>query len=245
MSERSRPSIFWVLAGLVIPPLSCIVRFSIQGGQKLPKTGAYVIAPNHFSELDPVIVGAALWKLGRVPRFLTKASLFKVPVVGWFLRRSGQIPVQRSGSTRENGPLKAAQALARNGQIVIIYPEGSLTRDPQLWPMRGKTGAVRMALEHDLPIIPVAHWGDQLVLGRYSKKISLFPRRTVQVAIGDPVDLSAFQERSRDSATLNEATDLVMDEITALLESLRGEKAPGERWNPSMHDQKETGRFEG
>lgn len=245
MLERSRPSIFWFLAGVLLPPLSLVVRFTLVDGHKLPTTGAYVIAPNHFSELDPVIVGAATWKLGRVPRFLTKESLFRVPVLGWFLRASGQIPVQRAGAPRGNGPLEAARELAGKGQVVVIYPEGSLTRDPDLWPMRGKTGAVRMALEHDLPIIPMAHWGDQQVMGRYSKKISLFPRRTVYVAVGDPVDLGAFRERSRDSATLNEATAIVMDEITRLLEGLRGEKAPAERWNPATHDQEETGRFEG
>jgi 1-acyl-sn-glycerol-3-phosphate acyltransferase len=140
--------------------------------------------------------------------------------------------------------LRAAEALVENGRVIIIYPEGSLTRDPDLWPMRGKTGAARMALEHDIPVIPIAHWGTQDVMARYSKKISFFPRKTIAVKVGDPVDLSGFRGRNLDSATLNEATSVIMSGITALLEDLRGEEAPAVRWNPSQHDQKETGRFE-
>lgn len=244
-SERGRPSVFWVLAGIVLPILGLMARFRVEGADKLPKHGAVVLAPNHFSEIDPVIIGAVTWKLGRVPRFLAKGSLFRVPVVGWLLRASGQIPVERAGSTRGNAPLKAAERVADDGHVVIVYPEGSLTRDPGLWPMRGKFGAARMALEHGIPVIPVAHWGTQQVLARYSKKIHVFPPKTIRVKFGDPVDLTAFRDRPLDGATLTEATAAIMDAITHLLEDLRGEKAPATRWDPAAHDQTETGRFDG
>ncbi|WP_426520694.1 lysophospholipid acyltransferase family protein [Diaminobutyricibacter sp. McL0618] len=243
-SERARPSIFWVLAGLVLPIIGLMARFTVTDRQKFPRTGAYVVAPNHYTEIDPVMVGAVVWKLGRLPRFLAKGSLFRVPVVGWVLRKSGQIPVERSNA-RGNASLMAAEKLVDAGGLVIIYPEGSLTRDPDLWPMRGKTGAARMAIEHDIPVIPVAHWGTQQVMARYSKKISFFPPKKIAVKIGDPVDLSAFRGRNLDAATLNEATTVIMDSITALLADLRGEEPPAQRWNPAEHDQKETGRFEG
>nr|WP_100344414.1 lysophospholipid acyltransferase family protein [Compostimonas suwonensis] len=242
-SERARPSIFWVLATLVVPILNLGVKYRFHG-RKLPAQGAFVLAPNHYSEIDPVIVGAAVWKLGRLPRFMAKASLFRIPVVGAALRASGQIPVERAGSSRGNEPVKVAEQLVERGGMVIVYPEGSLTRDPELWPMRGKTGAVRVALERGIPVIPAAHWGTQHVMARYSKKISLFPRKTIDIAIGDPVDLSAFEGKPLDSATLTAATAVVMDAITVLLEGLRGEEAPAERWNPSAHNQEETGRFE-
>jgi len=243
-SEKSRPSFFWPLAALILPVMNLAVRFRIVDADKLPRSGAFVLAPNHYTEIDPVVMGVVCWKLGRMPRFLAKASVFRIPVAGWILRKSGQIPVERGGSIRGSEPVKAAQRLVANGQMVVVYPEGSLTRDPGLWPMRGKTGAVRIALEHGIPIIPSAHWGAQQLLGRYSKKISLFPRKTVSIKIGDPVDLDRFRGRNLDSATLNEATAVVMDAITRLLEDLREEKAPVKRWNPSEHDQKETGRFE-
>ncbi|MEO6199786.1 MAG: lysophospholipid acyltransferase family protein [Cryobacterium sp.] len=243
-SEKSRPSFFWILAALILPVMNLAVKFTVADPGKLPRTGAFVLAPNHYTEIDPVVMGVVCWRLGRLPRFLAKGSLFALPIVGWLLTKSGQIPVQRGGSVRGSEPVKAAQRLVANGQMVVVYPEGTLTRDPELWPMRGKAGAVRIALEHNIPLIPVAHWGAQQLLGRYSKKISLFPRKSVSVKFGDPVDLDRFRGRPLDSATLNEATTVVMDAITGLLEDLRGEKAPQKRWNPSDHDQKETGRFE-
>lgn len=244
-SEKAKPSIFWALAVLLLPLMNLAARYEIEGREKFPRSGSFVLAPNHYTEIDPVVMGVVSWKLGRLPRFLAKGSLFKVPVVGWVLRQAGQVPVERGGSLRGNGPVQAARTLVEQGRMIVVYPEGSLTRDPDLWPMRGKTGAVRIALEQGIPVIPAAHWGSQQLMGRYSKKISIFPRKTIRVKIGDPVDLSDFAGRSLDTATLNEATAIVMDAVTALLEDLRGEKAPAVRWNPNEHDQKETGRFEG
>ncbi|GEP26643.1 1-acyl-sn-glycerol-3-phosphate acyltransferase [Cryobacterium levicorallinum] len=243
-SEKSSPSAFWILAGLILPVMNLAARYEILDAHKFPRSGAFVFSPNHYSEIDPVVMGVVAWKLGRLPRFLAKESVFKIPVIGWVLTKSGQIPVQRGGSVRGSEPVKAAQRLADKGQIVVVYPEGSLTRDPDLWPMRGKTGAVRIALEQGIPIVPAAHWGTQHLMERYSKKVHLFPRKTITVKIGDPIDLAQFRGRSLDTATLNEATAVVMLAITALLEDLRGEKAPVKRWNPAEHNQKETGRFE-
>jgi 1-acyl-sn-glycerol-3-phosphate acyltransferase len=220
-----------------------MARIKLRNVQNVPTTGAFVLAPNHYSEIDPVVMGVALWKAGRAPRFLAKASVFKVPVIGTLLRASGQIPVERQGSTRTSDPLAAARRITEQGLAVVIYPEGSLTRDPNLWPMRGKTGAVRTALEHGIPIIPAAHWGTQLVMPRYAKKISIFPRRTIEISFGEPVDLSAFRDQPLNAATLAGATEAVMDAITAVLEELRGEKAPAERWDPTKNNQSETGRF--
>lgn len=241
--EKTRPSIYWLLAAIALPPARLMMKIRVQDGHKLPVSGPFVLAPNHFSEIDPVVIGIAVWKMGRAPRFMAKAGLFKVPVVGWLLTRSGQIPVERAGSTRGNDPVQAGGLLVEKGQGVVIYPEGSLTRDPALWPMRGKTGAVRVALTHGIPVTPIAHWGTDKVMARYSKKIHFFPPKRIDVKVGDPVDLSAFANRPLDSATLAEATAVVMKEITALLEDLRGEKAPAEPWDPSKHNQKDTGRF--
>ena len=126
-----------------------------------------------------------------------------------------------------------------------MYPEGTLTRDPGLWPMRGKSGAVRLALTGRIPLIPMAHWGTQAIMGRYQKGLSLWPpRKRVDVLIGDPVDLSDLYDRASESAAIAEANERLMAAITALLEDLRGETAPATRWNPSEHGQKETGRLD-
>lgn len=235
--------VFRFLAAILLPFMNAIGKYVIHGADKVPKTGAFVLAPNHYSEIDPVVMGVGMWKVGRAPRYLAKASLFKIPIVGGLLRASGQVPVERAGAVRGSDPLAAARQIAEKGLAVVIYPEGSLTRDPELWPMRGKTGAVRIALEQRIPLIPAAHWGTQKILPRYGK-LSLFPRKTVHIAFGDAVDLSAFYERGLDSATLTEATAVVMDAITKLLEELRGEKAPAERWDPTKNNQRETGRYE-
>jgi 1-acyl-sn-glycerol-3-phosphate acyltransferase len=215
----------------------------IENGDKLPGSGPVIIAPNHYSEIDPVVVGLAIWKLGRAPRFLAKASLFRVKILGWMLRSSGQVPVERAGATRGSDPMAAAVQGADREQVLVVYPEGTLTRDPAMWPMRGKTGAVRLALQHGIPIHPVAHWGTQKVMARYSKKIHFFPPKTVRVRFGDAVDLSAFAGRPLDGATLSAATDVVMQAITRELEELRDEKAPATRWDPTERGQTETGRF--
>lgn len=242
--RRREKTLLWrVIAAFCLPLLTLMARYPVIDGHKLPKTGAFILAPNHYSEIDPVIMGLFMWKLGRVPRFLAKASVFRVPVLGPILRWSGQIPVERDGRGRSDAPLKAAQQLVEHELAVVIYPEGSLTRDPDLWPMRGKSGAVRMALQAGVPIIPAAHWGTQQIMARYSKKISFFPRKTVYCKIGDPVDLSDLVGRPLDQATLAEGTDRVMAAIAALLGDLRGETPPAERWDPVKHGQSETGRL--
>ncbi|HEX4443174.1 MAG TPA: lysophospholipid acyltransferase family protein [Galbitalea sp.] len=234
--------IWRLLASLVIPLMGILSKLTILDGDKAPKTGAFVLTPNHYSEIDPLVLGVAMWKVGRMPRFLAKASLFRIPVFGAILRASNQVPVERAGAARGSDPLAAARQITEHGLAVIIYPEGTLTREPDLWPMRGKLGAVRMALDADIPIIPVAHWGTQLVLPRYGK-LSLFPRKKIMVKYGDPVDLSGFRDKPRTTKNLGEATELVMAAITELLEGLRGEKAPAERWDPAVHHQADTGKL--
>jgi 1-acyl-sn-glycerol-3-phosphate acyltransferase len=241
-SEKT--AIFRIMAGIAVPPLALLARIRMTGVENVPASGAFVLAPNHYSEIDPLVMGVAMWKIGRMPHYLAKASLFDVPVVGALLKGSGQIPVQRAGAVRSSDPMVGARGIVDKGLAVVIYPEGSLTRDPDLWPMRGKTGAVRTALEQDIPIIPAAHWGTQLVMPRYAKRISLFPRKTITVHFGPAVDLSAFRGRKIDPTVLSEATEVVMQAITEIFEQLRGEKAPAERWDPAKHNQKDTGRFE-
>jgi 1-acyl-sn-glycerol-3-phosphate acyltransferase len=220
-------------------------RYRLHHPERVPSTGAFVLAPNHYSNIDPIVIGVGLWKIGRMPRYLAKASLFRVPVLGWLLKRAGQVPVERAGRTRDGiDPLAEARRIAAEGLAVVIYPEGSLTRDPDSWPMRGKQGAVRTALEAGVPLIPAASWGAQQILPRYSNRISLFPRKNVDIIFGEPLDLTEFAGKT-DPRTVAQATEKLMNAITALLEQLRGEKAPAVRWDPAAHGQSEVGRFDG
>jgi 1-acyl-sn-glycerol-3-phosphate acyltransferase len=243
--EKTRPSVFWPLAAIVVPLFGLLAKVEIVDGEKLPREGAYVLAPNHMSEIDPLVVAVAVWRLGRAPRFMAKESLFRVPVLGWALRRTGMVPVSRTSSgSGAKQTLDSARELVRLGRGVIVYPEGSLTREPDLWPMRGKTGAVRLALAGGIPVIPVAHWGSQQILPRYGK-LRLWPlRRRVRVIIGNAIDVKAIDGAAGQPAALAAATDEIMSEIATLLSQLRGEPAPTERWNPAAHGQEETGRLE-
>jgi len=244
--EKSRPSLFWLLAALIVPFVSYLAKIRFTGREKLPRDGAFVLAPNHYSEFDPLIVAVAVWRLGRAPRFMAKESLFRLPVLGAALRATGMIPVARAASaSAAKQTMLQAKDLVEHGRGVIVYPEGTLTRDPELWPMRGKSGAVRLALAGDIPLIPMAQWGTQEIMGRYQKGLRLWPpRKPVHVVIGDPIDLSDLRGRVGDQAALTEATSRLMAAITDLLEQARGEKAPVQRWNPTEHGQKETGRLD-
>jgi 1-acyl-sn-glycerol-3-phosphate acyltransferase len=233
---------FAVLAGVARPLMNILMAKKWEGTDKLP-AGGFIAAPNHCTEIDPIVVGHMLYNMKRPPHFLAKAGLFKAPVLGSLLRATNQIPVERS-TTGANRSLQAAQEVVDAGGAIIIYPEGTLTRDPDLWPMKGHTGAARLAIQTGAPVVPIAHWGAQEVFPRYAKRLHVFPRKTSRILVGEPVDLSAFQGRPLDRATLVEATDIIMGAITELLATLRREEPPRERWDPAAHNQSKHGRFQ-
>lgn len=222
-----------------MPPLHLLAKYDIEG--ELPATGGVVLAPNHYSDIDPIITGVVSWRRGRAPRYMAKASLFRIPVVGWFLRHSGQIPVERARGADRGRSMSAARKLAADKSLVIVYPEGTLTRDPDMWPMRGKSGAVRLALESGLPLIPMATWGAHHILPRFSKKLRFTWRTRIRAKIGEPLDLSAYQGKHHSRTAVEAATRELMDAITALLEDLRGAHAPAERYDPAAHGETEYG----
>ena len=229
-----------IIAGIARPLLNLMMNKKWEGTEKLP-AGGFIAAPNHCTEIDPVVIGHMLYNQKRAPHFLAKAGLFKVPVLGSVLHAVKQIPVERS-TAGANRSLQLAKEIVAEGGAIVIYPEGTLTRDPDLWPMKGHTGAARLALEGGIPVVPMAHWGAHEVFPRYAKRFHLFPRKTSRVLVGDPVDLSRFEGRPRDKATLMEATEVIMDAVTALLAELRGEQAPANRWDPAAHNQTKHGR---
>ncbi|MEO5321417.1 lysophospholipid acyltransferase family protein [Arthrobacter sp. CC3] len=241
MKETAKSRItFVIVAGIVRPVMNLMMNKKWEGLEKLP-AGGFIAAPNHCTEIDPLVIGHMLYNQKRMPHFLAKGGLFKVPVLGAVLRATKQIPVERS-TAGANRSLNVAKEVVDEGGAIVIYPEGTLTRDPELWPMKGHTGAARMALESGIPVVPMAHWGAHQVFPRYAKRFHLFPRRTSRVIVGDPVDLSAFEGRPLDKATLTAATGVIMDAITGLLATLRSEQPPAERWDPAAHNQSKHGR---
>lgn len=226
-TRQRGPGLIWRITQIIVLPLfRLIITMRIRPPSALPQTGPFILSPNHYSEADPVIMGVATWRLGRIPRFLAKASLFRVPILGAYLHAAGHIPVERGASAKTSEPLEATKRLVEKGQGVIIYPEGTLTEEPDLWPMAGKTGAVRMALEGGIPLFPAAHWGTHSFMGRYESKIRLIPRPKVEVLVGPEMNLDQYRNQPITKELLQAATDDLMREISRLVGELRGEEPP-------------------
>jgi len=222
-----------ICAAILFPILGILARTEVRHGERIPDRGPVVVGSNHMSVIDPVYLVRAFWKEGRLARFLAKQSIWKVPVVGHIMSRSGQIPVDRTGGAASS--LRAAEQLVETGSLLLVYPEATLTRDPALWPMKGKTGAARLALESGAPLLPIAHWGAQRVLPPYGKLHWWpFPRKRIVVLVGEPIDLAAWRGEPIDQRALVEITDLLMDAITALQAELRGETPPEHRWDMAV-----------
>ena len=164
-----------------------------------------------------------------------------MPVLGFVLKQTGQVPVARTSAGASQSLFAAREVLDAHG-VIIVYPEGTLTRDPELWPMRGHTGAARLALQTGAPVIPMAHWGAQELFPRYAKGIKIFPRKHVKVLIGDPVDLDDLRAGPLTRSVLAEATERIMRAIANDVAKLRGIPAPETLWDPSEHGQSAKGR---
>lgn len=198
---------------------------------RLPPTGGVIIVANHISYADPLALGQFVAFSGRWPRFLAKASLFRAPILGRILRGCGQIPVDRLSRASRHA-LEAAEQSVAQGRAVVIYPEGTITADPEGWPMRGRTGAVRLALETGCPVIPIGQWGAQEIMpGRKPGWPRLFPRKTLRLVVGDPVDLDDLRGAPVTSVVLTAATDRIMDAITRLVVEVRGGTPPDVRFD--------------
>ncbi len=215
----------------VMYPLAFVLgRKRISGLEKIQLRGGFLLVANHVSHLDPLYDSVAVRKSGRIPRFLAKASLWKVPVLGGALAGSDQIPVERGGAGAGQASLELATEALRKGRVVLIYPEGTVTRDPGHWPMRPRPGAGALALSGDFPVIPVAHWGTNLVYDSYApgRKFHPFPRKDIHIVFGDPVDLTELRSRPVDARSIRDASLLIMTAVRDMVAEVRGETPPAE-----------------
>jgi 1-acyl-sn-glycerol-3-phosphate acyltransferase len=222
---------FWfgVIVAIVKPFMLTFTKPVFSGRENMPRHGGVVFVPNHISHFDPFVLGFYIWECRRIPRLLGKASLFKLPIAGRIITSAGQIPVHRD-STQAADAFRDAVAAVERGECVGVYPEGTITRDPDLWPMTGKTGAARIALMTGAPVIPIANWGAQEILRSYTGRMRfrLLPRKTVMARAGKPVDLSAFEGKPITNQLLHEATEVIMRALAETLGELRGEEPPKE-----------------
>jgi 1-acyl-sn-glycerol-3-phosphate acyltransferase len=215
-----------VVMAVLYVPFSVLIKIRYRNLQKLPQSGPAIVVVNHVSHVDPFLVAKMVLDGARRPRFLAKDAIFAVPVVGAAMRAMGHIPVRR-GTVDARQSLAAAVAALADGGLIVLHPEGTVTRDPDGWPMAGKTGAARLwTLSPDVPVVPVAQWGVQEQIDLYTKKVKLFPRPRHVLSVGDPIDLSAFRGREATAATLHEISDVIMRRLRADVAELRDLPAP-------------------
>ncbi len=229
---------FWYRLAVVLvkPPLLLLTRRRWRGFENVPASGGVILAANHISYVDPICLGdAVVFATKRPPRFLAKASLFEGNgIVPRTMRGAGQIRVHRHTSNASLALSDAVEAL-QSGELVLIYPEGTVSRDPDKWPMTARTGVARLALLSGAPVVPVAQWGAQEIHDSYRRKgVHLLSRPTIDINVGPPVDLSPWRGQELSGPVLRTCTDAIMGEVVALLEPLRGESAPSGTYDPDL-----------
>ncbi|HEY7595176.1 MAG TPA: lysophospholipid acyltransferase family protein [Actinophytocola sp.] len=235
MPARLEKTGFWVwVTACIFYPLAGVGKTTPTGAENIRRRGGVLLVMNHISHLDPPVDAVFVHRNGRVPRFLAKESLFRAPVFKHLISRAGSIPVYRASASAGDSLVAAKEAL-QDGKFVVIYPEGTITKDPDGWPMHSRTGVARLALhclEHDVPVVTAARWGTNFILNGYTKKFRPFPRKKVYINVSEPVDLSAYRDRPVSNDLLREITDLLMTRVRAQLAQIRDEPAPAEFFVP-------------
>ncbi|WP_227978915.1 lysophospholipid acyltransferase family protein [Nocardia spumae] len=217
----TREPVFDVLTGLVRAIFRAQgLKIDIAGGEHIPRTGGAVLAVNHTAYLDFMEVGLVGRESGRNVRYMMKAEL-EHGIVGWLMKHCKAIGVDRTAGAESYG--RAVTAL-RDGEIVVVYPEATISRSFEL--KEFKSGAARMAIEADVPIVPMTIWGAQRVwtkdipkqLGRHH-----FP---INIRVGEPI---------RPHERVDDLTAELRAGMEKLLELAQRdyEMPPGARWVPA------------
>jgi 1-acyl-sn-glycerol-3-phosphate acyltransferase len=226
---------FWV--SLLYPLDSLFFKIKWRNLDQVPppSDGGVILALNHLAQVDTVLMARMVWQSGRIPRFMVKSAVFKWPVIGPLQAGAGQIPVYR-GTADAAKSLRDAVTALEKGECIVIYPEGSTTKDPAGWPMQARTGVARLALLcPDIPVVPIGQWGAQKRPGprwlRFLRRV-VTGRPVVSVSVGKPVDLERFRGAQPTAEVLREMTDAIMGAVRDEVAVLRGEPAPTTFFKP-------------
>jgi 1-acyl-sn-glycerol-3-phosphate acyltransferase len=206
---------------IVYPIVGLVYRVRWRALDRIPAQGGVIVAINHVSHMDTLVMARLVWQAGRIPRFLVKNTVFDKPGLGTIMRGCKQIPVYR-GTTDAARSLNDAVDALNAGEAIVIYPEGTITKDPDQWPMQAKTGVARLALlAPHIPIVPVGQWGAQKVPKRR-------PHPRVEASVGPAVDLTRYHDAEPTGEVLREITDVVMSAVQDEVAKLRDEAPPAQ-----------------
>ena len=202
---------FWMFLKFVLlgPLLRLLFRPQVTGLEHIPPEGGAILAANHVSFLDPLLLPLVVPR--RRVMFLTKVKYIDKPLLHWFLRGAGVIPVATGDPSAAGGAVAAGAQAALEGRLIGIFPEGTRSPDGRLH--RGKTGVARIAIQAAVPVIPVGITGTDLAFPRGAR----LPRpRSVRLTFGSPIRFAVPASSSNDTAVSRRATDEVMAAIAAL-----------------------------
>jgi 1-acyl-sn-glycerol-3-phosphate acyltransferase len=223
---------FWIrfCVAILYPFDALLFRIRWHDLQRMPAPPqGVIIVLNHISHVDTVLMARLVWQSGRIPRFLIKSSLFELPVIGRIMRGARQIPVYR-GSENAAQSLRDAVAALERGEAIVIYAEGTITKDPTQWPMQAKTGAARLVLlAPHIPVVPIGQWGAQQVR---SQRWRWFTRRLAQARIGEPLDMTRWTGAEQTRENLRAITDEIMASVRDEVAALRAQLAPEDYYVP-------------
>ncbi|HZK05699.1 MAG TPA: lysophospholipid acyltransferase family protein [Actinomycetaceae bacterium] len=227
---RTVPAGYRFARAVLRPVIMRLTERHWAGSENLPPEGAYIAVANHVTNADPITFAHYMVDHDVPVKILTKSELFEVPIFRRVITSAGMIPVER-GTKKAGDSLAAAKEALARGEVIGIFPEGTLTHDPDGWPMHGKTGAARLALESGVPVIPIAQWGAHRLMPRHSGRLVTLKPQRVDVVAGPPVDLSDFADQPLTGTVLREATDRIMHQLRGMLGEIRGETPPEHVWN--------------
>ncbi len=201
-------NVFWFLMKYVIlgPIIRLLWRPMVTGLEHVPAEGPAILAPNHTSFLDDLLVPLVLKK--RRLTILAKADYWDHWYTRWFFKWAGCVPVRREGGSASRAAIDAAVAALRDGKLVALFPEGTRSPDGRLY--RGKTGVARIALEAQVPVIPVGIVGT-FELWPYNRKLPRAGR--TELRFGEPLRFDRFYESPTDRFVLRSVTDEILYEI--------------------------------
>ena len=203
--------------GILKPWLAAWFRWTLEGIERIPRSGGTILAFNHIAFLDAFAAAYVVDEVGRRVRFLAKSELFQDKRISWIIRGAGQIEVRR-GTREAPMALDHAYRALERGELVAVFPEGTITDDPDLKPMAAKSGAARLALKTGAPLIPCAIWGTQNVWPKDFRKHWWPPRQDIAVLVGEPLAVPVGDE-SREA--IADVSQRLTEQMSLLVAALR------------------------